>query len=332
MNPLVALKSLISNVVVFVLIVAVRVGLVDGCRAPPRAIRPPALVRRLVLSDGRSLVLRGYFVDRQKQNGFAHWYMSRHLAERGIRVPAVYFRQVFPFPRGKADVEVLIEEFVEGQVVTEAVRHDATVRHRVVETLVQLHSDRSPCPGRPWLGSPSPDPMAEVLDKVPVRLDRIRKQLAEVTPQEAERCLRWFRERVARRPVPESYELIHCDWNRENVLLTPNGEVVVLDLVTMAYGCFESDLVDVRWMFFDEGWWREFCEGYFEKEPSRRERFEQNAPLFLASFLLIKAARQASGAGKALERGDPALAETRRAKSRKFWKLLIATMEGSPLG
>lgn len=287
-----------------------------------------ALVRHLILADGQSLVLRAYFVDPVKQPGFSHWYLNRRLAERGFRMPAIPFREVLPFPRGKADVEVLLEEFIEGQVITEAVRDDETVRRRVVEAVLRLHKEQSPRPGHPWLKDNAADPIREAMARAPVRFQRIRKQLPDATARQVERCIAWLREKTAQRPLPQSYELIHGDLNRENLLLTPDGGIVLLDLVSMAYGCFESDLVDARWMFFDQPWWEDFCDEYFAAEPTRRERFEANAPLFFAFFYLIKASRQASSAGKAVEKRNDEAAESHLAKSRRFWNLLLDIVEG----
>jgi Ser/Thr protein kinase RdoA (MazF antagonist) len=286
-----------------------------------------ALVRRLILANGKSLVLRAYFADAKKQPGFSHWYLNRHLAERGFRVPEIHLRRAFSFPQGKADVEVLVEDFIEGQVVTEAVRDDEAVRRGVVEILLRLHDDQSPRPGRPWLGIEARDPLQEAMARAPVRFERLRTQLTDVTPRQVERCLAWFRERLAQRQLPPSYELIHGDFNRENLLITPDGGIVLIDLVSMGYGCFESDLVDTRWMFFDQAWWDGFCDEYFAAQPSRRDRFERNAPLFFAFFYLMKSSRQASSAGKAIEKRDHEAVESHLAKSRRFWNLLLAAIE-----
>jgi len=290
-----------------------------------------ALVRGLLLADGRSLVLRAYFADPKKQHGYSHWYLSRYLAERGLRVPAIHFRGVFPFRRGKADVEILIEDLVEGQVINEAMRESEMVRRRVVETILQIHKDQAPRPGYPWLDKESADPLHEEMAKAPARFKRIRAQLAEVTDRQVNQCLMWLKENLARRSVPRSYELTHGDFNRENVLLTPDGEIVLVDLVSMAYGCFEADLVDVRWMFFDQAWWEGFCDEYFAAEPLRRERFEKNAPLFFAFFYLTKSSRHASSAGKASRKHDQETTESHLTKSRRFWNLLLGAVDGEPL-
>ncbi|KPL08265.1 hypothetical protein AMJ85_08505 [candidate division BRC1 bacterium SM23_51] len=288
------------------------------------------LVRRLNLADGSSLVLRGYFVDPVKQKGYTHWYLNRRLAERGFHVPAILFRRVFAFPRGKANVEVLIEEFVEGQAIGEAMREDESVRRRLAETLVRLHSDRSPQPGRPPHGGLSgqvpTDPLRAAVERVPLLLDRIRLQLSEVTAQQAQRCLRWFRDSIGRRPVCETYELVHGDFSRDNLLLAPGGEIALIDLGTMAYSHFEVDLAAARWGFFDQAWWEQFCEDYFAIDPSGRKRFEQSGPLFSALYCLQKASSRAVRARKAAEKGDHAATESYRTESRRFWSLLLSTL------
>jgi hypothetical protein len=309
-------------------------GILAGIGQPPVAKAEEfgagrnALVRRLVLADGRSLILRAYLADPDKQPTASYGYLNRRLAERGFRMPTVHFRGLFPFPRGRTDVELLIEDFIQGRTLADSERDNSGIRHQAVKALLDLHSDQSPRPGRPWLGKEGPDPIHAAIEKTPRRLDRVRQELPDVAPRQLQTCLAWLRERVAQRPLPSSYELIHDDFNRENLLLMPDGEIVVIDLVTMAYGCFESDLVGARWMFFGEPWWREFCNEYFAAEPLRRERFEQTTPLFSAFFHLTKAARQASSARKSIEKGRSDAAEAHRAKCRFHWEQLMLTIEG----
>ncbi len=306
----------------------VEIGCPPVVRMEPFATGQNALVRRLILSGGRSLVLRAYFADPEKQSGLCHCYITQRLAGLGVRVATVRLRRTLPFPRGKADVEILLEDLIEGAVLSEAMRDDQSVRQKIATLLLRIHHEQCEQPGRPWLHQVWPDPLQEAVDKAPSRLARVRAILSDATPTRIESCLRWFRERVAHRPVPPWYELIHRDWNRENLLLTPDGELALVDLVSMAYGCFESDLVAARMMFFDAVWWAAFCEDYFAGAPDRRERFEQNAAVFFADFFLTKASRQASSARKALEKGRPEEAEMHRAKSRCFWQMLCACTDG----
>ena len=287
-----------------------------------------AVVRCLILADGSSLVLRVYFADPAKQEAFTHCYLNRRLAERGFRVPAIHLRRVFPFARGEFDAEVVIEDFVEGVEINDAMQDDEALRRRLVETLRRLHSDRSPQPGRTWTGRTTGDPVLKAGAKAPVRFARVRRLLPEVTSRQVDQYLAWFRDAVARRTVPDAYELTHGDFNRGNVLVTSAGEIALIDLGTTVYGCFEADLADARWMFPERAWWEAFCRDYFADQPQRQDRFERNAPLFFANLYLTKAARQAAGARKALEKGRPQTAEARCAKGRFYWNELVATIEG----
>ena len=287
-----------------------------------------ALVRRLILADGASLVLRAYFVDPIEQRAFSHWYLNRRLAERGFQVPTIHVRQIFPFPRGLASVEVLIEDFVEGEEIIQATQNDRAVRSRLVETLLRLHEDVSPSPGRPWTGHVSDNPMRKAVARAPVLFERIRGQLPEVSAEQVRHSLTWLREFLARWPIPASYELIHGDFYPENLLLTPDGAIALIDLGAMVYGCFETDLVVARWSGTEENWWKEFCDEYFAARPSARERFEQNAPLFLAVHYLARAAHRAIRARKALEEGKLENAERHRAQGREYWNQFAAAVEG----
>jgi len=309
-------------------------GILAGIGQPPAvAIESfgagrSALVRRLVLADGRSLVLRAYFAEPAKQPAFSHWYLNRRLADRGFRVPAIHFCGRFQFPHAKADVEVLIEDFVTGERIGDTMRDDPAVRSRLVENLLRLHSDRSPYPGRPWIGQIPDDPLREAMDKTPNRLARVRSLLPDITAHLVKRCTTWFQEQLARRSVPTSFELIHGDFHRENLLLTPDGKIALIDLGRTFYGCFESDLVDARWMYPDHDWWAAFCDHYFAAEPARRERFDKNAPLFFAFYHLTKAARQAARTRQSIEKSRHKVAESCRDKCRSCWNQMLAVIEG----
>ncbi|MBM3335450.1 aminoglycoside phosphotransferase family protein [Candidatus Sumerlaeota bacterium] len=288
--------------------------------------RSSTSVRHLILADGASLVLRAHFAASKNRKCQNHWHLMRYLSERGFRVPRVHFRQVFPFPRGKADVEILIEDFVEGHHVAQEMQDDATLRHRLVETFLSLHGDLKPWPGRPWIGKRSPDPLVAALNRAPSRFDRIRRALGDSAARQIEPCLKWFRENLARRTPPDSYELIHGDCNPLNFIVTPDGHIAMADVDDMVYGCFEADLVQLRWSFFDEHWWSQFCREYFEAAPARRERFDRTAHLFSAAFFLTKASRQAASIGRATKKRDRQTAEHRRAKCRRYWHLLLQTV------
>ncbi|MCX8038224.1 MAG: hypothetical protein N3D11_14445 [Candidatus Sumerlaeia bacterium] len=116
--------------------------------------------------------------------------------------------------------------------------------------------------------------------------------------------------RATKRPLPRVYQL------------------ALVDLVSMAYGCFEADLVGARMMFFDAPWWAAFCEDYFAGASDRRSRFEQNAAVFFADFFLTKASRQASSVRKAQEKGRREEAEIGHAKCLLFWQMLCACADG----
>lgn len=240
------------------------------------------LVRRLELADGNSLVLRAYFVDPEKRKAFSHCYLNRRLGERGFCVPRIHFTGEMAFARGKANVEVIIEDYVESEPIGDAMSEDRHLRARLAATLRQLHADRSPKPGRTWLGRQFADPVVEAEAKAPVLFERIARQLGRSVSSEAERCLEWLRQARERRAVPDSYELIHGDFTRENILLRPDGAIALVDLGTMEYGCFETDLVCAADGFFNRSWWDGFCADYFQDDSVRRERFQHNAALFFA--------------------------------------------------
>jgi hypothetical protein len=289
------------------------------------------LVRRLFLADGRSLVLRAYFVDPVKRKGFARRHLIEYLAAAGFHVPAIHFSGIFPFPRGLADVDLMIEEFVDGQPIADAVCNDQAGRRHLAEILWKIHGDRSPRPGRTWLEGPNADPLRAALAKAPELLDRVRRQWPDIPPPQIKSSLTWLRETITGQPVPESYELIHGDFHRNNFKMTPDGEIVMIDLGAMTYGYFEADLVDARWGFIDQAWWEGFCADYFAVNPAGRERFERYAPLFFALFYLTKASVRAVRARKSLEKNHSETAEIHRAKGRRYWNLLLAAMESEPL-
>ncbi|MBM3335372.1 phosphotransferase [Candidatus Sumerlaeota bacterium] len=288
-----------------------------------------ALIRRLVLADGSSLVVRLYFVDPIRQKGLSHWHLNRRLRERGLRVPTIHIRQTFPFSRGLSDVDVLIEDFLEGEEINEAALNNRAVCSRLAEVLLRLHEDVSPSPGRTWTGKASDDPMREAVAEAPVPFERVRGHLPEITSEHVRHHLAWLRECVAKRSVPTSYELVHGDFYPENLLLTPDGAIALIDLGAMAYGCFETDLVAARQSAPQANWWKEFCDEYFAARPSVRERFEQNAPLFFAVQCLSKAAHRATRARKALEKGKHENAERDRARAREYWKMLATAVENN---
>lgn len=285
------------------------------------------LVRRLVLADGSAVVLRVFPAEPTVQGGFSHWHLNRLLAGRGLRVPAIHFRRTYPFPRGKSDVEVMLEEFIDGRPIVGDLRDDEPVRARLAQTLRVIHGDQAPHPGCPWLNRVDPDPLDAAMQSAPARFARVRAHLSEVKPAEVKTCLTWLRETLARRPRPAAYEFTHGDYGRDNLLLTREGEIALIDLGNVAFGCFEFDLVDAHWSFFDPAWWEGFCDAYFAAEPARRERFALTAPLFFVFYYLRKAASRSVRARKAAAAGKTDLAETCTADARQLWELLLRVME-----
>jgi len=301
-------------------------------RAPAAAIERfeaghIACVRRVRLADGTALVLRAGFVD-GSERGAAHEHVNRRLAGRGLCVPAIHCRRTFPFPRGRADVEILLEDYVEGRMIDESMRHDEGLRRALARTLLDLHADTSERPGRPWLREDAAaDPVEAALAKAPEWLGRIARQLPEAGPSQTARCLAWLCGAARERVRPAACVFMHGDFCADNLLVTPDGRIALVDLGTMAYGCLEIDIVTAYFGFFERTWWERFCEAYFAGRPERRARFEANAPLFFALHFLRKAASRAVRRRKLREKREEREAESYREECKRFWDGLIALVE-----
>ncbi|MBM3334014.1 hypothetical protein FJY63_05070 [Candidatus Sumerlaeota bacterium] len=288
-------------------------------------------VYRVVLDDGSALVLRIYLSDEPELRAVSHWHLNRLMADLGFCVPTIHFRGVFPFGRRGDDVHVTIEDFVEGKEVEAGLCDQPAIRRQMAEILHLLHNKTAPRPGKPWVGSEKLELVLRMAEKAPVLFRRIRAQLPEVTSQQATQCLKWIRENVARRPVPQEYELIYGGFDARDLLLTPQGRIALIDTGSIAFDVFETDLVDARWGFLDQAWFEDFCADYFALAPFRRERYERDAPIYFARFYLNTAASRAVRARKNIEKGKHEEAEFFRAESRRFWNWLISVVEGGAL-
>lgn len=286
-----------------------------------------AVIRKVTFAEGKPLVLRLYRADSPKQPCHSHCYLNRELAKAGILVPNILLRRPFEAAGNRPEFEAVIEDFVEGTLIDDRQRSDTEVHVRLVKLLHCLHGNHSSRPGRIWLNAPDEDPTRAALAKAPELLRRARSQIPGIPMDEVERAQNWIRKSAEDYRPPEVYELTHGDFCRQNLVLTPNNEIALVDLGTIAYGCFITDLVRARREFFDEAWWESFCRDYFADHPDRLERFERDGPLYYALHALIKASSRAVKVRKTLQRDKPEQADLFLAEGRKFWDTFASYLE-----
>jgi aminoglycoside phosphotransferase (APT) family kinase protein len=241
-------------------------------------------------------------------------YNFRSMKALGLPVPALLHAGLSPLTRLRWGFHPIVEEFVAGQDVPALGYEEGAVR-AVALALARLHAverRRWGWPGLSRFGSYR----AYYLARLARRVRDLDDALAE---RRGEALGAWLRDQAPRAPLDPPFALTHSRVNPGNIVVTPDGEAVVLDLIECRYGAWGPDLVSAL---------RRLCGGLCERQASlldeyfghlpsgRREAFERSRPLFEAAYDLAEAAvnarwvARAAAAGRAAEWQGQALAES----------------------
>lgn len=124
-----------------------------------------------------------------------------------------------------------------------------------------------------------------------------------------------------------TFHLVHNDANRHNVIVTPQGKVVPVDLHRLAYEPFVEEVINALYHFCrkDDELGERFLSAYFARASERsREIFETTRGFFTPLNYLKKMYRRSTRppAGH-IERNDPKMAR---------WKEIVLAMDEGPGG
>jgi aminoglycoside phosphotransferase (APT) family kinase protein len=259
-------------------------------------------------------------VHRRRPSGLAR--LSALLAEQGLRVPRVLVADDSRATRRAYGIGVVAEEFLEGQLVSElpaAAR--AEVLDAAADLLARLHTVRSPVGGKPWEGTCWP-PLKRAAALARNQLRQVARLAAcGLGASRARALARWFVEQfrpLARPPYP----LVHNDFHAKNLVWTPQGELGLIDLATMAYWFPHVDLVQGEESLCAEGpeLAARFLGRYFAASGGAlsRESYGAMRPAFAAWGDLARTASRARRALKQQAQGEATWEELRDA-AVDFW-------------
>jgi len=265
---------------------------------------------------------------------------ARHLVSRGAPVPRLIHADLSPWTYWKTGLLVVVEEAIEGRNFLELERTDQRLR-AAARALAGLHSisRRTWGPLLPGLGR-----RGDHFGFLQGRLARRLQDLLSHSPEFGRTVAKpeipsWFAAQRGRSAAPllQGYSLCHLRVTDTNVLLSGDGQAVLIDLVTARYGHHAVDLERALYRWCEHVRRREelFLEEYFRHfRSSSRERWEQARPYYRAAFHLTQAYRAAKEFRKfqEVEGGHYKKLKRRRRNLTRHLKLLLNVLEAAPDG
>ncbi|MBN1476669.1 aminoglycoside phosphotransferase family protein [Candidatus Sumerlaeota bacterium] len=231
----------------------------DACRLEIPLRGRKSLVRILVAPDGEErLVLRLGLGAAQNRECHAMRIASDLLVEHGIPTPRV----IALFDRfGRRSAVLIHEEFIPGRTL-EGTELTPPVIDALAQTLGRLHAVRSPQWGEPRLLKRHGYSTAAI-GRFANRLRSLAIPAPLRPPRSERRAIsQWAR---AWGPALEGlgeHSLKHGKLNAGNVMITPDGRAVLIDLESVHWGSAAKDLAQLRHEVFEdrEEDWRLFRE------------------------------------------------------------------------
>ena len=265
---------------------------------------------------------------------------ARHLISRGASVPRLVHTDLSLRTYLKTGLVVVVEQAISGQSLYELERNDQQLLASA-RALAGLHSITRLRWGSllPGLGR-----RGDHFDFLQARLARRLEDLVSQSPEYGEAIAKpefqsWFaaQQGAAAASRLRGYSLCHLRVTDTNVLLTADGQAVLIDLVTARYGHHAVDLERALYRWCEHVARREelFLEEYFRHfRVSTREQWEQARAYYRASFHLTQAYRAAKELRKFSEvegRHFKKINRRRRNLARHL-KLLLKVLEAAPDG
>jgi aminoglycoside phosphotransferase (APT) family kinase protein len=255
-------------------------------------------LRLVTTAEGGRFLIRAYPVGRQKQKGFEHAHISQLLREHGILVPRVLVCADSAETRNRYGFEVTVEQWVEGRKPGRDAVAERGFTSELASLLGRMHGIKSTVAGKPWHTlNEKKDLPAYYLARSQLYLRRIAQHVGAPNPDALRRWETFFERAVSRfRPIRE-FCFVHGDVQTGNLLLTPDGKIVILDFGTCGYGYFEEDLISALFGVFSsrEAAFERFLDAYFSiVGEAARARYDETQNLFLAFYHLEKSASAAT--------------------------------------
>jgi aminoglycoside phosphotransferase (APT) family kinase protein len=237
----------------------------------------------------------------------------RHLDEAGLPAPRLVYYDVsrrarwFAGPEG-ATPYITVETWIEGRrhASLEDPEEARRAALQVAQLLARFHAVTRATWGRP--SAPVRGRFVSFASYTLAAVGRLARALVSrswLSEQEAREVIRRFaswREMIS---GLGAYHLVHNDANRHNFLLTPDGQIVPVDLHRLAYEPFAEELVNALYHFCrkDADLAMAFTEAYFARAGDEaRAVFEMTRGFFEPLNLLKKMYQRSAGA---VDRDDP---------------------------
>lgn len=253
-----------------------------------RAERPPSSVIRFhrLRDTEKTEIFFGY---------------NEYFADSEIPTPKILYVDRSAATRREFGCEVSVETFIEGDHFYGAIAENDEVVRSLASIMAMFHKRASPAHGLPWRPQTSKPYYAALYDRIEYFYRNVMRRTDRIEKMEARMHLRWFRRWASRFDEIADYRFVHGDFHRNNIIVRPGGEIVVLDFRNSLFGYPELDLVvSKNTLLGDSPRVRNlYFETYFEATDGEfAERYEKNAPFFEAYFHLKKLSANASKASK----------------------------------
>ncbi len=250
-----------------------------------------AHVFRLQPQGHPAYVVRFHRADQPRKTEIFFRYQG-YLREN-FNLPKMIFTDRDPQTISRFGFEVSLERFVEGEHLYGDLVADPRMIEQLARVLATFHDRISPGHGLPWDIVASGSLFNEFMSDIQDCYRAIPHEDSTFSPKELQQHLSWFKQWKKPLDSIESYNFLHGDVHRNNMIVKPNGDLVLLDFGNASFGFFEWDLVFAESNIFpeDPDAGKQFLDLYFShRGEAARERYQQNAPFFLAYRAVRKAA------------------------------------------
>ncbi len=174
------------------------------------------------------------------------------LAQHGLATPELVYADLDPARLSEFKLSCVATRWVPGEPMRPG---DQSAACEAFKTLALIHNIRLGDLDEPRLrekGLPSlaQFQLASPTVRAGYEIEKIREVQSSIPGRDAKRVRAFLRQRLDRlAEVPTPRVLLHLDYQPANLLVTPGGELMVLDLELIGFGEFFLDLVRAQFKF-----------------------------------------------------------------------------------
>lgn len=285
-----------------------------------------AIVRRLRVAGGATLILRAWPWNPARSRVREHCTVSGLFREAGVRVPDIILADSSMATMRRRRLEAVVENEAEGGPPDFGIEGGALEDFAI--GLARLHAVRSPVWGKPWLpGDAMAEPCAHRAGRLSKFRDRTEGRLLSISDEEFAGCMAWLERRVRTLGFGARASLIHGDLSVGNLFADGEGRITWIDFGSAQYGMPEQDLALVHFMLGEGRELDRFMRIYHEHKPRDFDVDPGAVTFFKIMRMIERISSRSRRRARHESRGEGAVgAEQEQARAERTLRALMRSL------